>query len=86
MGLSAEISLFNLSCKLLLVYIVPIRDEIIHWLEIAKADLRHAESSIKIGDYNWACFAAQQAAEKALKALAMYLLGEYPRGNDLVKL
>ena len=46
----------------------------------------HARKSIEIGDYNWACFASQQAAEKALKALIMHLLGEYARGHDLVRL
>lgn len=29
----------------------------------------HARHSLEGGDYEWACFAAQQAAEKALKAL-----------------
>lgn len=29
----------------------------------------HAEASLRQGDYEWACFAAQQAAEKAVKAL-----------------
>ncbi len=65
---------------------MPVRDEISNWLAEAKADLRHAESSIKIGDYNWACFAAQQAAEKALKSLILHVIGEYPHGHDLVKL
>lgn len=65
---------------------MPVRDEVISWLEEARADLRHARASIDIGDYNWACFAAQQAAEKALKALILHVLGEYPRGHDLVKL
>ncbi len=65
---------------------MPIRGEVLDWLNEAKADLRHAEASIKIGHYNWACFAAQQASEKALKALILHVLGEYPRGHDLVKL
>ena len=52
----------------------------------ASADLRHAEKSLEIGHYNWACFAARQAAEKALKALAMHILGELPRSHDLVRL
>lgn len=39
------------------------------WLRQAEADLRHAHNSIASGDYEWACFAAQQAAEKAVKAL-----------------
>ena len=31
--------------------------------------LEHARRSAESGDYEWACFAAQQAAEKAVKAL-----------------
>ncbi len=58
----------------------------INWLEEARADLKHAEASARIGDYNWACFAAQQAAEKALKAVALHVLGKYLRSHDLVKL
>ncbi len=65
---------------------MPVRNEVINWLEEAKADLEHAEASARIGDYNWACFAAQQAAEKALKALALHVLGKYLRSHDLVKL
>ena len=36
----------------------------------------HAESAAHTGYHDWACFAAQQAAEKALKALAGRLGGE----------
>lgn len=39
------------------------------WFRQAEADLRHAHNSLASGDYEWACFAAQQAAEKAVKAL-----------------
>jgi len=39
------------------------------WLEQAKSDLRHAENDVSGGYYEWACFSAQQAAEKALKAV-----------------
>lgn len=38
-------------------------------MEQAKGDLEHARKSVPIGDFDWACFAAQQAAEKAVKAL-----------------
>jgi len=41
------------------------------WFEQAQADLKHARNSLEDGDYAWACFAAQQSAEKALKALHM---------------
>jgi HEPN domain-containing protein len=39
------------------------------WMEQAKWDLEHARKSMAMGDFDWACFAAQQAAEKAAKAL-----------------
>jgi HEPN domain-containing protein len=39
------------------------------WFRQAEADLRHARHALEDGDYEWSCFAAQQAAEKALKAL-----------------
>jgi len=41
------------------------------WLEQARNDLQHAKNSLKDGDYAWSCFACQQAAEKAIKALHM---------------
>jgi len=39
------------------------------WFRQAEADLRHARNSLKQGDFEWSCFAAHQAAEKALKAV-----------------
>ncbi len=39
------------------------------WMRQSLRDLAHAERSLEMGDYEWACFAAQQAAEKAVKAL-----------------
>ena len=39
------------------------------WMRQAVKDLEHAKRSAEQGDYEWACFAAQQAAEKAVKAL-----------------
>lgn len=41
------------------------------WFEQAKCDLQHAKNSLEDGDYSWACFAAQQSAGKAVKALYM---------------
>jgi len=46
---------------------VPSRHE--DWLRQAKRDLEHARHALRDGDYEWACFAAQQGAEKAMKAL-----------------
>ena len=39
------------------------------WFKQAEADLRHAGNAFKDGDFEWSCFAAQQGAEKAVKAL-----------------
>ncbi len=38
------------------------------WFEQAQADLRAAEDSTATKHHEWACFQAQQAGEKALKA------------------
>lgn len=39
------------------------------WLRQAERDLAVAVTTRGAGQYDWACFASQQAAEKALKAL-----------------
>ncbi len=39
------------------------------WLRQAEKDLEHALHSIEAKDYEWACFSAQQSAEKAIKAV-----------------
>lgn len=39
------------------------------WLHQAERDVEHAEDSHRGGRHEWACFAAQQAAEKAVEAL-----------------
>ena len=39
------------------------------WIKQADRDLKRAENSLEDGDYEWSCFAAQQAAGKALKAV-----------------
>ena len=39
------------------------------WIDQAERDLKHAENDVSSGYYEWACFSAQQAAEKALKGL-----------------
>ncbi len=42
----------------------------------AEADWRHARNSLGLGDFEWACFAAHQAAAKAVKACFQRLHGE----------
>lgn len=39
------------------------------WFRQAEKDLKHAKKAAEGKDFEWACFAAQQAAEKAVKAL-----------------
>ena len=39
------------------------------WMDQAEGDLEHARSDMERGFFDWACFSAQQAAEKAVKAV-----------------
>jgi HEPN domain-containing protein len=39
------------------------------WIDQARGDLQHAQNDLQDGFYEWACFSAQQAAEKAVKAV-----------------
>lgn len=43
------------------------------WLRQSLRDLEQAEDSRRAGRHEWACFAAHQAAEKAVKALHLHL-------------
>lgn len=47
------------------------KDRSSDWLRQAENDLLWTQDTIKAGRYAQACFAAQQAGEKALKALAL---------------
>jgi HEPN domain-containing protein len=46
------------------------------WLKQAARDLQHARNSLESKDFEWTCFAAQQSAEKAVKALFQALHAE----------
>jgi len=46
------------------------------WIEQAQRDLEHARADMAQGYHEWACFSAQQSAEKALKAVYQHLGGE----------
>lgn len=39
------------------------------WMDQAQGDLEHAKSDLEREFYDWACFSAHQAAEKAVKAV-----------------
>lgn len=45
-------------------------------MEQADGDLEHARSDMEHGFHNWACFSAQQAAEKAAKAVFQKMAAE----------
>jgi HEPN domain-containing protein len=46
------------------------------WWHQASRDVAHAQHAVEDGDYEWAAFAAQQAAEKAVKAVVLAQGGE----------
>ena len=65
---------------------VPLdEEEYRRWLESARRTLESARGDLQRGDYNWACFKAHQAAEKALKAL-LWGTGSPKTGHMLPKL
>ena len=52
------------------------------WLKQAKKDIQHAKESLKIEHFEWAVLAAEQGAEKAVKAL-YYEIGADPWGHSI---
>jgi len=60
-------------------------EEFRRWLESSTKTLRSAERDVASGDFNWACFKAHQAVEKALKAL-LWGVGRPTFGHSLIKL
>ena len=55
------------------------------WLAQSERDLGHAGHALDDGDFEWAAFAAQQSAEKAVKAFILALGGE-PWGHSITGL
>lgn len=55
------------------------------WFAQAKQDLQAAADSLTAGHYEWCAFQAQQASEKAMKALLLYFNRE-ARGHSVVHL
>ena len=55
------------------------------WLNQATRDLEQAEDSRRAARHEWACFAAQQAAEKAVKALHLHV-GQEAWGHVVARL
>jgi len=63
-----------------------LREQAYWWLRAAKRDLARAETSLSLGDRAASVFWAQQAGEKALKALHIALKGAAPRTHNLRRL
>ena len=55
------------------------------WLAQAERDLEQAEDSQRANRHEWACFAAHQSAEKAVKAVHLHL-GQDAWGHVVAKL
>jgi HEPN domain-containing protein len=55
------------------------------WLRQARRDLEHARHALADETFEWAAFAAQQSAEKAVKAL-FQSLGAEARGHSVSQL
>ena len=59
------------------------KEEIKKWFDQASSDLDAAQDSITSRHFDWACFQAQQAAEKGLKALYLQTKGQFRKIHDL---
>lgn len=66
--------------------IAPTPDIAARWLQFAKEDLRIVPILIRENAFNMACFHAQQAAEKALKAVLVHYVGGIPKVHQLSEL
>jgi len=62
------------------------RDLVVGWMAKAESDLRALGASLSADALDAACFHAQQAAEKALKAYLIHAGVEFPFTHNLSKL
>jgi len=60
-------------------------DEYQRWTAEARSALRAARVQADAGLHNWACFAAEQAAQLGIKAV-LHGIGAAPWGHDLIDL
>jgi HEPN domain-containing protein len=60
--------------------------DITAWLDFAEYDLKSAQWQLKGKLYTIACYASQQAAEKALKALLIATVQTFPKVHSLDRL
>ena len=64
---------------------LALADRSADWVDQALRDLEQAEQSMQADRHEWACFAAHQAVEKALKGLNL-ALGQQAWGHTLTRL
>jgi len=62
------------------------RDLVSGWMAKADSDLRTLGASLTVDAFDAACFHAQQAAEKAMKAFLIHAGVEFPFTHNLSKL
>lgn len=67
----------------MIIFSKNMKEEVLIWWEQAKSDLNAAKSSLKSKSFDWACFQAQQAAEKGLKALYIQEFSKLRKIHDL---
>lgn len=60
--------------------------EVQRWLDYADEDMRAADSTLRDGVFSAACFHAQQAVEKAVKAMLLEKTGRVPKQHSLLRL
>jgi len=56
------------------------------WLKFSDEDLKAADATLDGGVFSAACFHAQQAVEKAIKAILLTKPGRVPRDHSLLRL
>lgn len=62
------------------------RDLVDAWLRKARSDFTALEAALEAGSFDAACFHAQQAAEKSLKAYLIHAGVEFPFTHNLTRL
>jgi HEPN domain-containing protein len=64
----------------------PINSDLEKWLKFCDEDLRAADATLKDNVFSAVCFHAQQAVEKAIKAVLLAKSGKVPRDHSVLRL
>lgn len=84
--LTGHVLILHKLFKYMVVVILVVREAVFDWLEEAKEELETAKQLYKMKRYAHSCFHAQQAVEKALKAIIIHVKRVIHRSHDLVEL